>query len=280
MYSSIYIKVDGEFVQNSLFKYQDGDFLNFWTEEIYSTGSDSTVSPVPSASLIAWYDASDLYSGSNPSPDTIISSWSDISGNGYDLDVVYGSNSTFKTSGPNSKNYVSFPNKIDGFRTTKSFGASEMFGPDRDSLDWFAVIRFVSDVVFFKWEYNTGYNRCGCEGTNRWDFPNDSSGQTNGWSDTLDGSWQILQLSCDGTNKYVYLDGVQVATDSLPAAMGNYSSSFFLGTNNNNQSSLGAVVDFAEVILFNERQSLEQQGNITSYLGEKYGISTPFTSSL
>lgn len=239
-------------------------------------------SPLDHADLVARYDAQDSQNGGNFTVDTLATYWSDLSGNGYDLDIVNVLAPTYRSGGPNSTNYLQFTTIESGLITTKLFTPPEMLGTGKDTFCWTMVLRAVNwgnATVFAKYQpfYDQAANRLGFESNSRLDFPNDQAGgKLTGWTSIMqNNTWHILQGFSDGSDKYVFLDGVQVATQVLsggfPTDLAG-DDGLLIGTNNPVWDHVGAIVDFAEFACY--KSSLDATTRTAHYdhLAAKYSL--------
>ena len=222
------------------------------------------------SSILFHIDAQDVYNGSNPTADTAITGWDDLSGNGVDF-VNTTAAGTYRSGGPNSKNYVQFGSSAAGIKTS-AISRDLVAGSSGNTLTTFLVMRYNSGIVFLKWESSAG-NRYGIESANRFDFATDAlADRLTGWS--LGTSWTIFEIVIDGGVKYLYKDGSLLASHTPTDGVLNAVSSqpYFIGTNAVNESTLGAIVDVAEAVHYNSTLSSTKRDEIRSFLQTKYGL--------
>jgi hypothetical protein len=132
------------------------------------------------------------------------------------------------------------------------------------------VIKFISGIVWMKWQSATT-NRFGAEGSGRYDFPNDTTGQLSSWSPTISNtSFSIVSLDKSATTQSAYVDGALAASQPNNGAMTAPSTQrFALGAEAG--GFLGAAIEVKEIFILDSISTANRQ-IMEGYLAWKWGL--------
>jgi hypothetical protein len=136
-----------------------------------------------------------------------------------------------------------------------------------------AVVTYTSGVVLMKYSNldDASNGRIGFEGTNRVDWPNDSTSRVDTWSSTLSsGTFKVLSARHSGTTLTARLNGTQVGTLSTSTQFANPSS-------NGNLSLFGVSgglysVATIKTFLWCGDNDLTSEQKIEGYLAWRFGL--------
>ncbi len=226
---------------------------------------------------VIWYDAA--------APQTItqaggtVSQLDDRGLSGYSLTQAAGTRQpAYSATGFNGRPGITFDGTSDVLAraATPSTG---LFGAGGTTGNLFIVGRYISGVVWFKWQ-STTTNRFGLEGAARWDYPNGTvgSGQFTTFTGFSGSENAIFFYNADGATRRVYKNStVDVSTGSIPAGIASASGSLSIGADATNTNFSNFV--FAEAVLLPYAPTEDERFLIEGYLAHKWGLEANLPSN-
>jgi len=211
-----------------------------------------------SEDLHARYDATEIDGADGES----IATWSDQTGNGFDLTQSTSTNQpTLKTSIINGNPVVRF----DGSDDFLTAAFSEIAQP----FHIFGVFQLRSVAssdfqVYYDEEGSAGGAQLGDENTGTFYF---QSGTVVTGS-TADTNANISAAFHDGASSVLRFNGADIATGDIGA---NGLNGFTAGVDGNQDTNSAAPIDWGEILIYPQDKS-SIQGDVESYLSDKWGI--------
>jgi hypothetical protein len=210
-----------------------------------------------------WYDAADA---STITVSTGVSEWRDKSGNARHLSQATGANQpawnsvdTITTDGTND------------VLVTSAFSINSVVQSNLAGSIAF-VATYTSGIIDMAWNASGNEERIGFEAASRVDWPNDTGGKLESWSESLTGTFKLCAVRRTTTDIYVRLNGTQVATksDSTTFTSGTNNGEFYVGSGKYGASFSAAIA--VKGIVLSGSSDLATFERIEGYLAWEYGL--------
>lgn len=228
------------------------------------TSTPSPTYPVPTASLVAWYDASNTGSVSLDGSNKVIS-WADLSGNSNTLNASSaGLRPTYVTASLNGLNTVSFLggqclklasltlDRFTIFMITKASANGIVF--EHSSDGWNNPGCYVYSTTFYSYAINRGGSQYSLDVSGDW---------------LLGNTWRSLCALNSSSERSVSTDGILRASGTATNSSST-TAAFFLG--GRNDGGLYITGQYAEILIYNAGLNQSDIDTVYAYLNNKWGV--------